>query len=286
MFNEAQRAAGALPRIRARGRKLAPHEDLYHWVLKLSWPWFFLVMTLLFLVTNGVFATLYTLHPGCIHGAASWFDHFFFSVQTLGTIGYGAMVPQNNYGHLLVSVEALLGLIGTAVVTGLTFSRFARPSARILFTRNVILGARDGQPYLMVRCANWRQNQIIEAGAHLTLLRVHRTREGDVSRVLTDLPLVRQRTPTFAMSWTLFHPVNSQSPFYGEDALVRLADEGAELFVSISGLDETLAQPLHARKRYRIEDIISHARFADILDIHEDGTHVIDFDRFHDIIKM
>lgn len=104
--------------------------------------------------------------------------------------------------------------------------------------------------------------------------------------MLTELPLIRQRTPAFSLSWTLFHPIGPQSPFFGEDALTRLAAEGAELYVSIAGLDETLAQPLHARHRYLMGDILSDARFADILEVREDGSRVIDFERFHEIVRL
>jgi inward rectifier potassium channel len=274
----------SMPRIEARGRELAPYEDFYHWVLTLTWPRFFGFVAVFFAITNALFAATYAASPGCIQNASGFGELFFFSVQTLATIGYGGMTPVTTYGHVVVSFEALVGILTTAVITGLTFARFARPTARILFTSKAVITPRDGVPHLMFRLANWRRNQIVEATLHVMLLVIERTKEGDVMRRPMPLALVRNTNQMFALTWTAMHRIDETSPFHGEGALERLEREGAELFLSVAGLDETIAQQVHARYRYRMTDIMPNARFADVLTTKEDGTRVVDFDKFHDLV--
>jgi len=272
-----------MPTIVAMGRRLAPHEDFYHWVLTLTWLQFFFAVAFAFAIINAFFATCYSLAPGSIANATGWADHFFFSVQTLGTIGYGSMAPATRLGNVIVSFEALIGLLATAVVTGLTFVRFARPTARILFSDKAVIAPRDGVPHLMFRMANWRRNQIVEAELDVMLLLTEITKEGEVMRRPTELPLVRKINPMFALTWTAMHKIDESSPFYGEKAMERLREQRCEIFLSVRGLDETIAQIIHARFRYSLDDIVQNARFCDVLVTREDGTRVIDFDKFHDI---
>jgi inward rectifier potassium channel len=272
-----------IPRIVAVGRKLAPHEDLYHWVLALSWAQFFFAVTVAFVLVNAVFAAVYAAAPGSISNTAGLLDCFFFSVQTLGTIGYGTMAPMTTFGHVVVSVEALVGMLMTALVTGLTFVRFARPTARILFSDKAIIARRNGVPHLMFRLANWRRNQIVEAEISVGILVTERTKEGDTMRRPVPLTLVRRENAMFLLTWTVLHVIDESSPFHGEGALDRLRAERAEIYISVSGLDETIAQVIHARYRYAMDDIVTNARFVDVLQTQDDGTRVIDFDKFHDI---
>jgi inward rectifier potassium channel len=275
-----------MPPIVAVGRRLSPHEDIYHFVLTLSWPRFFLGVSIGFVGVNVVFALLLAASPGCIANATSFADLFFFSVQTLGTIGYGAMAPQTRYGNVIVSIEALVGMLMTAIVTGMTFVRFARPTARILFSDKAVITTRDGVPHLMFRLANWRRNQIVEAHLSASILVTERTQEGETLRRPMSLELVRRVNPMFALTWTAMHKIDESSPFHGDGALARLREQGAELFVSVSGLDETIAQVIHARYRYGVGDIVPNARFVDVLVLRDDGTRVIDFDKFHDISRL
>lgn len=276
----------SFPRIEAIGRKLAPHEDFYHWVLTLTWPRFFGATTLAFLALNLVYALLYRASPGAIQNASGLVDCFFFSVETLATIGYGEMSPQTHWGHALVVTEALAGILFSAIVTGLTFARFARPQARILFASKLVIGPRDGVPHLMLRMANWRRNQIVEASLHVIVLVSETTKEGEQLRRPVRLELVRDKNPMFALSWTAMHRIDENSPLHGPDALDHLRAAKAEIFVTLSGLDETLMQTIVARYRYGLEDIVPNARFADILLIRDDGVRVIDYDKFHDIVKL
>jgi len=278
-------ARSNFPNIRAIGRKLSPHEDFYHWVLTLSWTYFFGVVTAAFFVTNAIFAVLFFVVPGSVSNAASFSDCFFFSVQTLATIGYGVMAPQSTWGHMIVTVEALFGIVSTAMITGLTFARFARPQARILFSDKMVISKRDGVPHLHLRIANWRRNQIVEASLTVLLLVSETTKEGETLRRPMPLKLVRDRNPMFALSWTAMHAIDETSPFHG-DGIEKLRSMKAEIFVTLTGLDETLMQTIVARFRYALDDIVPNAKFADLLTIAEDGTRLIDYDKFHDIISL
>jgi inward rectifier potassium channel len=274
------------PPVVAIGRKLAPHEDFYHWILTLTWPRFFGVVTLAFFALNALFAALYALCPGSVANADGFVDCFFFSVQTLATIGYGGMAPQRTWAHGVMTVETLTGIISTAVITGLTFARFARPTAKILFADKIVIGMRDGVAHMMFRMANWRRNQIVEAQLNVLLLLSETTKEGETLRRPHVLKLVRDRNPMFALSWTAMHTIDETSPFHGDDAMAKLRSQRGEIFLTVSGIDETLMQTIIARWRYQLDDIVPNARFADILNIREDGTRVIDFDKFHDIEKL
>ena len=273
------------PTVISKGRHLSFHEDFYHFVLQLSWKAFVALVTLGFVATNIIFALLYMIVPGSVQNASTLGDHFFFSVETLATIGYGEMSPQNSWAHSIVTVESLVGILGTAMITGLTFVRFARPSARILFSDKMVTSLRNGVPHLVFRMANWRRNQIAEAQVSLFVLVWERTLEGDSIRKPVPLSLVRDRTPIFSLSWTAMHPIDDKSPFYG-DGMEQLRKDKSEIFVSLTGLDETLMQTIIARWRYSIDDIVANSRFADVLVVRDDGVRVIDYDRFHDTLPI
>ncbi len=277
-------ARASLPAVKAIGQKLAPHEDFYHWVLTLSWPAFFGWMTVAYLLTNALFAGAFVAVPGCVANVHGFFDAFFFSVETFATIGYGVMAPQSTYAHTIVSIEALIGILATASITGVTFARLARPTAKILFSKNAVVATRDGVPNLQFRMANWRRNQIAEAQLSAMILLTEVTKEGETMRRPTMLKLVRDKNPMFLLTWTALHPIDSDSPFFGGDAaLAKLREMKAEIFLTLTGLDESLAQTIHTRYRYHLDDIVYNARFADILTMSADGTRVIDFDKFHQI---
>jgi inward rectifier potassium channel len=273
----------SMPIVRSVGRRLGAHEDFYHWVLTLGWPAFFGWVTVAYFATNALFALGYMAVPGCVANVNGFVDSFFFSVETFATIGYGVMAPQTRYAHALVTLEALGGILATASITGLTFARLARPTAKILFSEKAVVSQRDGIPHLQFRMANWRRNQIAEAQLHIMVLLTETTREGETLRRPTSIKLVRDKNPMFLLTWTALHPIDADSPFFGPDAIDKLRAMKAEIFVSLTGLDDTLAQTIHTRYRYLLDDIVQNARFADVLSVGEDGVRVIDFDKFHDV---
>jgi inward rectifier potassium channel len=235
---------------------------------------------------NLIFAVVYAAAPGSVSGArpGDLEDAFYFSVQTLATIGYGAMAPATRFGHLVVVVEALVGTLGVAIVTGVTFAKFARPTARILFAAKAVVHLRDGVPHLLFRLANWRGNMVVEGQLRVLLLVLQKTREGDVIRMPLELPLVRDRTALFALTWTPMHRIDASSPFHGgETGLAQLREQQAEIFLAFTGVDETIGQQIHARYRYKLDDVVYNARFTDVLTLEPDGTRVIDYGPFHDV---
>jgi inward rectifier potassium channel len=274
--------------VKAIGLERAPHKDIYHFVLGRTWPAFFLLVALVFVVTNMLFAWLYLAEPGAVTNVrpGSFEDAFYFSVQTLATIGYGGMSPASRYGHLVVALEAIVGILMVALITGITFTRFARPTARVLFSNKVVISPRDGVPHVMFRMANWRRNRIVEARLSAVLLVTERTREGDVMRKQIDLPLLRSKTNVFFLTWSAMHLVDEKSPFYGPGALDRLRVQQAELYLGLSGFDETIGQTIYVRKQYTLDDIVPNARFADVLSTGEDGTRIIDYRKFHDVVSF
>ena len=168
-------------------------QDLFHYFMTVSWPRVFGSIGVLFLMFDTLFGCLYALVPGCIANLnpPGFIGAFFFSVETLATVGYGDMHPQTLYGHVVAMVEIFIGLMMLALITGLMFARFSRPRARFLFARHAVVRPIDGKPTLMFRAANARQNVVQEASAQLRMLRNDVTQEGFRIRRIIDLPLVR-----------------------------------------------------------------------------------------------
>jgi len=275
------------PNVRAIG--LVPRRvgDAYHGLLVASWPRLFCYLIVVYFGANAVFACAYLLAGNAVTHAhrGSFRDAFFFSVQTMATIGYGTMAPRGFVGNLLVALEAMFGLVGFAMVTGLTFAKFSRPTARVLFSRVAIIAPRDGIQSFMLRMANERgRSAIVEATAHLVFARDEVTSEGDSIRRFYDLPLVRQQNGLFALSWTTVHQITESSPVFGETA-DSLRESAASFIISVTGLDETVAQTVHARHAYNADDVRWGARFVDILTRGPDGQRLIDYRRFHDVIE-
>ncbi len=284
--NLSPRASGR-PRVRAIGQVFAPHHDAYHYVLTRSWSEFFLLLFLAFLGANALFAFFYWMAPGSVANArpGSFEDAFFFSVQTMATIGYGGMTPVTRFAHVVVTVEAMTGILSVALITGITFAKFARPTARVLFSDKVILAPRNGVPHLSFRVANWRHNLVSEAQLRVIVLITETTREGETLRRQVEVPLVRDNTPLFALSWTVLHQIDERSPFFGLDALERLRAANAEIFVTLTGLDEAMGQ-IHAQHSYRLDSIVANVRFVDVLTVHADGTREIDYRQFHEVVPL
>ncbi|MBY0400416.1 ATP-sensitive inward rectifier potassium channel 10 [Myxococcota bacterium] len=249
----------------------------------MSWTRLFGLAVVIYAALNVGFAGLYLLGGDCISNAepGSFVDALSFSVQTLATIGYGVMAPTTVYAHLLVAIEALCGVLSFAMITGIVFAKFSRPTARVLFSDVACVGSHDGRRVLMFRMANERSgSRVVEARVRVTLTKDETTSEGVFMRRFHDLGLVREWTPIFALTWTAMHVIDETSPLFGLDpeSLHRVQ---AEIVVSFSGLDEHLSQPVHARHSYVATEIRFDARFADVMSFDDDGSRVFDLDRFH-----
>ena len=260
-------------------------RDPYHLMLTLPWSGFLALTVLGYVVANALFALAYLAGGDGIENARSgnFLDAFFFSVQTMASIGYGVMHPRTVYTNVLVTVEALTGLMGLAMGTGLMFARFSRPTARVIFSRVAVITSYEGVPTLMFRAANQRRNQILEAQIRVGLGRDEVSVEGQSMRRVYDLNLIRSQNPLFSLSWTAMHRIDEQSPLYGVTS--ELLDKAeASLVVTLSGLDETVSQPIHARHTYICRDILWNMRFVDIISKTKDGNRFVDYSRFHDVV--
>jgi inward rectifier potassium channel len=258
------------------------YGDAYHHALTAPWRRFVAIGTGLYLGSNVVFAALYLLERNDITNArpGSFGDAFFFSVQTMATIGYGVMAPKTLYANLLMTAEVLFGIMVLALATGLAFARFSRPRARIMFSHNAVVALQDGVPTVMVRLANERRNQILQAEVAMTLLRTLRTAEGEQFRRFHDLKLSRTRTPVFALTMTAMHAIDAASPLFGATPESLRAEE-AELLVTVSGIDESLSQTIHARTSYLADEILFGARFVDMFGLTADRRRALDYRNFH-----
>jgi inward rectifier potassium channel len=285
------RPDGSLIYERYGGRR--PFQDLYHFFRTTRWSVLLAALALSFVAANALFAGLYLLggsfspSGSCIRGAApgSFADAFFFSVQSLSTIGFGGMSPASTFADVLVTIEALVGLLMTAMSTGLIFAKFATPTARVLFSRVALLRDWHGQRVLTFRMGNERPNQILEAQVRVSLLR--RNEEGgEVFYRFFDLPLVRDSSPVFSMTWSVFHVIDEQSPLHALQTREALIDVDAMLMVTLLGIDDSIAHTVHSRHAYEIDDLVWDKRFVDVVHIREDGPRVFDLSRFHDVEPM
>ena len=267
------------------GVRTSPLRDAYHSLLTARWAQFFVLVLFAYLGANLLFASGYLAIGDGIEEArpGNFSDAFFFSVQTMATIGYGKMAPRGLAANLLVTLEALIGLLGLALVTGLVFAKFSRPTARVLFSRNMVITGFDGVPSLLLRIANERGNQIAEAQAHLVLLRTERTAEGEEVRRVHDLHLRRSQSAFFAFTWLLVHPITPDSPLHGETP-ESLREKDVDLVASMTGLDETLSQSVHARHAWTPDQILWNHHFADVVATLPDGRRAIDYRKFHDVV--
>jgi inward rectifier potassium channel len=262
-------------------------RDPYHLLLTIPWTGFFLLIFGFYLAINSLFAFAYWLGGNCIANAqpGSFLDAFFFSVQTLASIGYGAMYPTTLYANIIVTIEAIAGLMGIALVTGLAFARFSRPTARVMFSKVAIITRHEGMSTLMFRTANQRHNMILAAQMRVYLMRDDVTLEGESMRKIYDLQLIRNQTPSFSLSWTVMHIIDESSPLYGMTSL-SLSQTHALLMVSVSGIDETVAQVVHARHSYSANEILWNYQFVDVIYHTTDGHRYFDYTHFHDVLPL
>lgn len=273
---------GASYEIRVIGDRRRPLRDLYHGLMSLSWPATTAVVFGTFLVANGAFAVAYAAIGGVAHLApGSLTNAFFFSVQTMSTIGYGAMYPESFAANVLVVTEAMAGFTLLALTTGLVFAKFSRPTARIMFTRQAVISPVNGVPALMFRIGNQRGNEIVDTQIRVVLVRTERTREGTKLYQSVELKLVRDRALSLSRSLRVVHSIDEQSPLY-DLTPDQLVEQEAEIEVMAVGLDDTSMQLVHASHIYFTDQILWGARHADITSETDDGALVIDLRRFDD----
>ncbi len=255
-----------------------PWRDLFHFCMMVSWPALIALMASVFVVLNLLFALLFHAVPGSVANLnpPNLLGAFFFSVETIATVGYGDMHPGSVYGHVISSLEIFCGIVSVAVMTGVMFARFSRPRALVQFAEVCVITPVDGKQVLMIRAANSRQNIVMETTAQLRLVRQTRTGEDFMLRRVDDLKLVRSDYPIFIFGWNLMHIIDESSPLAGETA-ESLASSQAMINLTLSGTDETTGQVLMARHHYDAEVIRFNYCYREMLTRTPDGVDHLDY---------
>jgi inward rectifier potassium channel len=263
------------------GEERHPLRDAYHTYLRMRWPASLALIAVALLAVNLLFAVLYYAVGG-VGGmrTGSFFEAFVFSVQTLGTIGYGSMAPQSDAANAIMIAESITSVIVIALATGLVFSKFARATARVAFTQNAVITTHDGKPTLMFRCGNRRSNVIVEAQLRAIASITRTTAEGETFYKLHDLPLVRDRMTGMRRGWTVLHVIDERSPLYGMTNNGDLAKAEVELEISLLGFDDVTLQTVHAIHVYTDSQILFGRRFADTLRPLANGDMLVDLRNF------
>ena len=268
--------------LRARSEIARPENNFYHWLLGTSWTSFLLLVIFVYLATNLLFAFAYL---ACGYGAVtnaqpgSLLDVFFFSVQTMATIGYGRMTPVGTWPNAIVTFEAFFGLVYSALTTGLAFARFTRPTAGVRFSKVAVVGSHDGVQTFKFRVANDRSSHIVEAQLRLWLIAESMTAEGERYRRSVELPLHRAESPVFSLTWTAMHSIDETSAlqeYLGKTDIERQW----HLLITFTGYHESLANQVYARHVYLPKDVQQNASFVEIVTALPDGDRVIDLTNF------
>jgi inward rectifier potassium channel len=267
-----------LPRM--LGQTLA--KDSYHFLRTATWTRITLLFLGLFLVVNLLFAVILYAGHADVMNAHGFLDDYWFSVQTLATIGYGYLAPNDTLSNAIVTVESFVGIGLTAMITGVFFARFATPFAKVLFSKVAIIGDHDGKRTLMFRMANARATAIVEATCHVYVSRDEVLASGERMRRIYDLPLRRATSPIFSLSWLATHTIDAQSPI-ADLTPASLAASNINIIVTFQGTDDRLAATVHTRYAYNVDDIVFDRRFVDLFNTDPvTGTRYLDFEKFDD----
>jgi inward rectifier potassium channel len=258
----------------------------YLMLIDTTWPRFLLVVILGFLTVNIIFAWLYLLIgiqylKGLESDMGAFANAFFFSVHTLTTVGYGNVYPEGAWANTISSLEAATGLMVFAIATGLLYGRFSRPSARILYSDNAIIAPYQDGTSLQFRITNARRNVLMNMEARVLLMIVDNA-NGELKRSFLDLPLERPGIYFFALTWTIVHPIDSASPFFGKTR-EDLAALSAEILILIQGFDDTFSQQVHSRYSYRHDQFVWGAKFVPTFKVDAKGDLVVEVDRINEM---
>lgn len=265
------------------GDERAVLRDAYHWFLRMRWSASLGLIAAGFVLVNLGFAVPYYLLGGVRGSDGTFFDALSFSVQTLATIGYGAMYPESVGAELTMIVESIVSLILTALATGLVFSKFARPTTRVAFSKHAVITDHDGKRTLMFRAGNRRSNIIVEATIHVVAVFTTFTAEGKTFYKAVDLPLVRDRQVGMTRGWVVMHVIDEASPLFGCDAAKLKAME-FELYLALTGIDDVSMQTVHAVHKYVDAEIRLGHHLADTLFPLDNGAFLVDMTKFDAIV--
>jgi inward rectifier potassium channel len=263
--------------VRKTGTSRFDFKDPYHLAVALPWSAFVVCALLALLLINLTFAMLYVLRPGSVNNLSSgnFLYAFFFSMETMSTVGYGEMSPSSVYGYIVACCEMVVGMAFLALLTGLLFVRFSQSRPGILFAENAVISTHNGRPTLMIRVGNARVNMLTEATASLSVLLKETSDEGQVFRRYHDLRLICQRLPAFPLTWTLMHKIDATSPLYGYDPDKLRADWG-RLFLSVEARDPKLGRKVQELCDYGDQRILFGAHYVDAVMYDDKGVPTAD----------
>ena len=258
-------------------------RDSYHAILSLSWPKFVVVILGVYLALAILFAIAFSLGRDCVAEMrpGSFSDAFFFSVETLATVGYGHMYPTNFYGHVVTTIEIVTGTFWVAVITGLVFVRFSRPTARIVFSKVAVISSFDGKPTLMLRVANLRHTSVAEAEFRMIFMRDEVVKEGGVFRRFYPLKLQFDRVITFPAALTIRHVIDEHSPLHGATPETLKASD-VRLMASVVCIETVVSATVQSQQDYSWDDFSFGQRFVEIYNELGDGRLTVDYGRLHE----
>lgn len=261
-------------------------KDAYHFLRTTTWTRIFLLFLAAFLGVNLLFAVVLWGAHANVMNAHGFADYYWFSVQTLATIGYGYLAPNDTLSHIVVTLESFTGIGLTALVTGIFFARFSTPSARVLFSKVALITMYDGKRTLVFRMANERSTTIVEATVNVYVSRDEVLADGERVRRIHDLALRRNNSPSFGLTWTVYHVIDETSPLHGITG-ADLQKQGMNLIVTFQGIDDRLATNIHSRYSYNSDDILFDRAFVDVLKTDaETGARYLDFAPFHETVPL
>lgn len=267
------------------GEQRAILRDVYHMFLRLPWLGTFAVIAATFLLADVVFAGIYMCTGGVVNSSGSFFDSFAFSVETMATIGYGQMYPAGHGATVVMVAESVVGLILTALATGIVFAKFSRPTTRVAFSNKIVFTEHDGERMMLFRVGNRRNNVIIEAQLHVVCVMTTTTKEGKVFYKAHDLELVRDRQVGMTRGWLVMHRIDEKSPLYGNDNLDALRRLEVEIYVSLAGVDDVTMQQVNTVHTYtEMSSFAPNHHFADVVIPLDDGTFLTDITKFDEVI--
>jgi len=273
------------------GLKFSESFNLYHWLISLGWTKFFFLIFSAFIFVNLIFASVYYVIgvenlsvPAETSGIKAFMEAFFFSAQTITTVGYGRISPVNLTTNIIASVESLTGLLAFAIATGLLYGRFSKPNAKIVYSRHAIISPFNGITGFMFRVANKHKSQIIDCEVQVVFSRIEKINDNSL-RKFYNLKLEYPKIYFFASTWTVNHPINNESPLYGITEEEFNKSE-AEFLILLKGFDDTFAQNVHSRFSYRHNEVIWNAKYKNIHVHNPEGKLTIELDKISDLEKL
>ncbi len=257
-------------------------KDVYFRLLRMSWIKLIICIFIFYSAGNLIFALIYKRVPNSINNINPDFETaFYFSVQTMSTIGYGTLNPTGNISNILVLIESFIGLITFSIITGVVFAKLSRPVAQIRFSKKVLFTKYDGVQSICLRIGNMRGNNIVEAKARLSALFNEVTQEGEKIKRVYNLDLVRDYSPFFRLSWLIIHPINERSPLYFKENFEEVIDG---IMLTVTGHDGTYSTTIYDQHLYLKEDLVKNKYFQDIMLEEKDGSMKVDYGKF-DVLK-